>query len=340
MKHSLNAQSYHGNDFINFCVNIYKSKIFLPVVLFVWFIIFIYAKYDSNNYLRGSHKSNNKIENMDNITLFPSKKFDINVNNNSEEGEEKPTNLIIVAGHAVLRLSNLKNADKQDDGWYLLSYQRNQGFPYIISSHIKKGVILAKNDPSSLLIFSGGQTRKDVGPTSEAASYYYLAQEKNWLSQTSSNLINRVYLEEYARDSYENLLFSICRFYEIVNEYPKNIIVVGFDFKNKRFTDFHRKAIGFPSQNFTYYGIKSTSVSPNFNQNNAIKGENIAIKSFSNDLYGCNDPSLYSKKKLRNPFRRTVPYQNACPDLKELIKWCGPSLFPVEKLPWGFTNNI
>jgi len=86
-----------------------------------------------------------------------------------------------------------------------------------------------------VLIFSGGQTRKDVGPTSEAASYYYLAQHQKWIPETNKNSKNnnkspvvasasqnenginnasttppprnRVYLEEFARDSLENLLF-------------------------------------------------------------------------------------------------------------------------------------
>ena len=110
-------------------------------------------------------------------------------------------NLVVVAGHAVLRLSALSWADRYDSGWYLLSYQQNQGFPTIISSHIKRGIEIAEADRKAMLVFSGGQTRKDVGPTSEAASYYYLANEKKWIQKVSS----RVYLEEYARDSFEKL---------------------------------------------------------------------------------------------------------------------------------------
>ncbi len=75
-----------------------------------------------------------------------------------------PTHLIVVAGHAVMRLSNMKIAAKSDDGWYLLPYQRNIGFPAIICAHIKAGISLAKSDASnSILVFSGGQTRRDVG---------------------------------------------------------------------------------------------------------------------------------------------------------------------------------
>ena len=66
------------------------------------------------------------------------------------------------------------------------------------------------------------------GPLSEAASYYYLAEEKKWMSE---QMKSRVFLEEFARDSFENLLFSICRFKEVVGAYPSKVTVIGFDFK-------------------------------------------------------------------------------------------------------------
>ena len=70
--------------------------------------------------------------------------------------------------------------------------------------------------------------RRDVGPLSEAASYYYLAEEKKWFS---GGVNQRTFLEEYARDSFENLLLSLCRFREASGTYPQKVTVVGFDFK-------------------------------------------------------------------------------------------------------------
>ena len=61
-----------------------------------------------------------------------------------------------------------------------------------------------------------------MGPTSEAASYYYLAEEKGWLTAGTgkdSNIKDRTFLEEFARDSFENLLFSICRFKEVIFDF-------------------------------------------------------------------------------------------------------------------------
>jgi len=44
---------------------------------------------------------------------------------------------------------------------------------------------------------------------------------------------------------------------------------------------------------------------------------------------------LQEKRKSRNPFSRTPPYALTCPELGELMKYCGTELFPKEKLPWG-----
>ena len=41
----------------------------------------------------------------------------------------------------------------------------------------------------------------------------------------------RTVTEEFALDSYQNVLFSICRFREIVGHYPDKITVVSFTFK-------------------------------------------------------------------------------------------------------------
>jgi hypothetical protein len=289
-----------------------------PLVLCIWFMYFVYARSQTTKSLRGGHPDFN-----------PKEVY------RSELAPAKIENLVVVAGHAVLRLNKLSTADTNDAAWYLLAYQKNQGFPAIISSHIKKGIDLAAKDRGSLLVFSGGQTRKDVGPTSEAASYYYLAEEKKW----SVVVKDRTYLEEYARDSFENLLFSVCRFREVQGYYPSSITVVGFDFKGPRFADLHRSTIGFPSSNFTYVGLPSPA---QFNQERAVRGEADAAKSFELDKFGCNPtyPALNDKRQKRNPFSRTVPYTLACPELVELLTWCGPGEFPVASLPWAVKRQL
>lgn len=212
----------------------------------------------------------------------------------------------------------------------MLSYQKKRGFAEIISSHIQKGIEITARDPNSILIFSGGQTRKDVGPISEGLSYYLLAKHKNWILP---GMDNHIYLEEYAKDSFENLLFSIARFKEVTNRYPTKVTVVGFDFKSYRFTELHRKAVRFPVQNFTYVGLHPTH--PNFDHESAQQGENAAIEEFINDMYGCKALSLVVKRQKRNPFRRFTPYPLSCPEIRSLLTWCGATLYnKPESLPW------
>jgi hypothetical protein len=233
---------------------------------------------------------------------------------------------IIVAGHAVMHVDDIAEAQVRDEAWNLLGYQRGQGFPQIISSHIAAGVAAAMDDSRSVLLFSGGQTRRDAGPTSEAVSYFYLAQQEHLIKDGLN-----VALEEYARDSFENVLFSICRFHEVTGNYPNRVTVVGFDFKGRRFQNIIRRAVQFPSDKFSYIGVKPDA--PGFDYNKAVEGEAVVYESALNDMYGCGSLDLLKKKLTRDPFHRTIPYELACPDIKDLIKWCGPDTFKGH-LPW------
>lgn len=245
---------------------------------------------------------------------------------------KKYNHLIIVPGHAVLKISEISHAKDDENAWYLLDYQLGQGFPQIIHSHIQKAIEIASSDMKSILIFSGGQTREDVGPLSEAASYYYYAKYYNLFP---SSLVTG--LEEYARDSYENILFSICRFHEISKTYPDIITVVGFDFKSHRFTDIIRKAIKFPESQFHYIGVQPDLTL--FHYENAIHGEQTVYHSLEQDMYGCNTPELRNKREERDPYKRTIPYTVSCPELSELLSWCESTLYPGV-LPWIEDGNI
>jgi hypothetical protein len=61
-------------------------------------------------------------------------------------------------------------------------------------------------------------------------------------------------LQEHARDSFENLLFSLCRFYELTGHYPANITAVSYILKQKRFEEVHRAAVRFPHEHFYFIG--------------------------------------------------------------------------------------
>lgn len=66
-------------------------------------------------------------------------------------------------------------------------------------------------------------------------------------------------LQEHARDSFENLLFSLCRFHEITGRYPARITAVSYTLKQKRFEQLHRAAVRFPAGAFSFVGTEVSS---------------------------------------------------------------------------------
>lgn len=225
-------------------------------------------------------------------------------------------------------------------------------------------VKIAAADPTSLLVFSGGQTRNQAWST-EAESYYRLALQlphelprfakldddysttklpfqplKTGMDipsqETAPKLASgsqgidrsldlsrlRMTTENFALDSFQNLLFSIARFYEYTNRYPERITVVSYAFKKKRFVELHAKALRWPTRSsmiggtsrFTYVGIDDEGSEHKAPEDNAYK-------SFEVDMYGCWG-RLQEKRKRRNANRRLPPYTATAPQLGLLLDWC------------------
>lgn len=254
--------------------------------------------------------------------------------------------LVLVAAHAVLdpHADSLEGADQQENVWHLMDYQRNQDLPQMLVSHIRRGVKEAAEDPQALLVFSGGQTRPEAGPHDEGSSYYRVAEHYNWWDYASGtsgpeeSVSQRTVTEDFAKDSFQNLLFSICRFHEVVGRYPKKITVVGFSFKKDRFASLHRAALRFPVERFNYIGIEPPR-SSRFDSAKAEKGEKTnSVIPFQTDPYGCSSQFLRQKRLARNPFRRTNPYPLSCPEMRGLLEWCRPEYYP-HRLPWSGTES-
>jgi hypothetical protein len=246
-------------------------------------------------------------------------------------------NLIVVAGHAVYIAQDFRHPD-EDVCWYLQPFQK--GEPPFYLEHIRVGVDLAESDRNSLLVYSGGQTRYEAGPRSEAQSYWLLADSFKWWSRTNVRL--RAVTEEFARDSFENLLFSICRFRECVGIYPAKVTVVSWEFKRERF-ELHRSALRWnKSERYAFVGANNP-----VDLVGALRGErDNALEPFKSDPYGtgvrpreipqANGPAkivnLGNKRSERDPFQRTPPYELTCRDLSALLRHQGPGIYD-EDLP-------
>jgi hypothetical protein len=228
-------------------------------------------------------------------------------------------NLVVVAGHAVLvRPKNLT----ADGSWALLDFQR--GEPPFYIEHVRTGIALAAGDPESVLMFSGGPTRVEAGPRTEAASYLHVAAHYAWFG--TPEVAGRTLLEEFSRDSFENLLFGICRFTEFTGEYPEFVTLVSWKFKERRF-DAHRNAIGFPLPRFRFVG-------PNNPRDlaQALASEDRAVEAYARDPYSSGE-RFRAKRRERNAFLRQNGYSISCPELAALLAHEGPELFPGP-LPW------
>jgi hypothetical protein len=226
---------------------------------------------------------------------------------------------VIVPGHAIPR--DLDRLD-ENEGWFLKPFQSGEGPCFL--EHIRSGVELAAHDPESLLIFSGGATDARAGEETEGRGYRLVALRRFWFGHPEMQ--KRVGVEEFARDSFENLLFSICRFHRLTGQYPGRVTVVGWAFKKDRF-EFHRQAIRYPESAFGYVGVNDPP-----DRDGALSGELSTLAQFHADPYGCG-PELAAKRAARNPFGDEAKYDRRCPDLAGLILHCGPELYRGP-LPW------
>jgi hypothetical protein len=228
-------------------------------------------------------------------------------------------NAVIVAGHAIC--ANPSDPLREEN-WFLLPFQRDEVPCYI--AHIEAGVRAAAADPDSFLVFAGGYSRREAGPRSEAQSYYWIADHFGWFGH--ADVRDRAITEEFSRDSYENLLYSICRVKEYAGSYPAHIQFVGWEFKRERF-DLHRRAILWPESRFSYIGANNP---PDLVQ--AIEAETRNRNAYIADPYS-SSPGFRAKRETRNPFRRTPGYGQHCPEVASLIAHEGPESY-VGELPW------
>ena len=233
--------------------------------------------------------------------------------------------LVLVACHSVYKGTDYSHPE-DTSSWSLLEYQKKTpGQTHSFVEHIRLGVVEAANDGASMLLFSGGQTRKEAGPRAESMGYWMVAEANDWFGHRD-DVRQRAFTEEHSRDSLENVMFSVCRFYELTGRYPEKITVISYEFKEKRFLDVHRKAIQWPQKRMTFVG--TPTLDPE-----AASGEEHVRSLFEKDPYGC-DGELATKRKKRDPFGNGGYHADRCPAMKSLLDMVACQATHAGSLPW------
>ncbi|CAH7673635.1 hypothetical protein BY996DRAFT_4536630, partial [Phakopsora pachyrhizi] len=135
--------------------------------------------------------------------------------------------------------------------WILEPYQSRWASLSIrrFISHIYRALREALEDHHSLLIYSGGQTRKtSIQAISKTASYLRLSHQLGLLTGLGLNP-GRITTEEFATNSLTNVLYSICH---SINNYREQVTVVGQTVKSSRFRELHLQALRYPKVSFYY----------------------------------------------------------------------------------------
>ncbi|PKX88753.1 DUF218 domain protein [Aspergillus novofumigatus IBT 16806] len=148
--------------------------------------------------------------------------------------------LIVVCCHAIYIGGPTKGLS--EDEWLIEHFQRGETPTF--TAHVQAGLRAVADDPYGLLVLSGGPTKKDRTDLAEGTSYHNLAKDNDYFSYSSRIDPDRIIAETNAKDSYQNVLFSLLRFRSYVGAYPTKITVVTHEFKRQRFMECHFPALG------------------------------------------------------------------------------------------------
>ncbi|KAI4716235.1 release factor [Aureobasidium sp. EXF-10727] len=146
--------------------------------------------------------------------------------------------LVIVCCHAICTNSS---QPYEESSWLLKPFQRSDptagkpGEHETFLLHIQAGVNALCRE-GTVLVFSGAKTEQDA-PLSEADSYRNVLMqcfgESDVVQQAMAD--GRILCEDAATDSYQNLLFSLIKYYEVKKKWPQMITIITHSFKEARF---------------------------------------------------------------------------------------------------------
>ncbi|KAG9513339.1 release factor, partial [Aureobasidium melanogenum] len=190
----------------------------------------------------------------------------------------------------------------QESSWLLKPFQRSNastgkpGEHETFLLHIQAGVNALRR-AEIVLVFSGAKTERDA-PSSEADSYrdilVHCFGESDVVQQAMTD--GRILCEDAATDSYQNLLFSLIKYYEVKGKWPRMITVITHSFKEARFLDCHADAICWPSEKIRVQGLNPPFPLSELREVQGLEKETLDL--FKADPHGVHAP-LSSKRSAR-----------------------------------------
>ena len=161
---------------------------------------------------------------------------------------------------------------------------------------------------------------------------------------------SRAFTEDFSRDSFENLLYSICRAHEAVSYLPllngnkrmmsiSRLTIASFEFKKIRFF-LHAIAINFPLKKINYIGSDPPDDGESLLES-IHQGElNNALTPYQYDPYACYDKKIHDKRHTRNPQIRSHGFfDSSCPHLQPLVFYCGEHVSDDSKMVFASPTN-
>ncbi|KAK5043641.1 hypothetical protein LTR84_011355 [Exophiala bonariae] len=245
--------------------------------------------------------------------------------------------------------------------WLIEPFQKGETATYI--SHIKAGVEALAADEHAILVFSGGATKPQLTDKTEGDGYLNVALEQQLFGSKDPALSQRMFVDRFATDSYQNILCSLIQFPLFVQElqghacslstkespqaiFPNKLIIVSHEFKRARFLDLHAPAL-------QWFGeTKFIGINPPFDSVKMAEieeGDRLrGFGAWKKDIYGVG-PALADKRLARgwneDLFRARVLAKFSDESLRNRIfhfvalrqRYHGQDLSKSyeEKLPWS-----
>ena len=190
--------------------------------------------------------------------------------------ENLPKNPLILCCHGVYHQGIMYSEFPEDRSVY--------------ENQLRESIKTVQGKSYDLLIISGGYTKKEI-EKSEAQGMV------DWARDLGLDIEEILFiLEEYSRDSFENILFSMCRYYEEYEQFPNRIGICSWKSKEKRFKII-AEALKLPHY-FLGVGEKEALA-----RAEAQQLEKIGADPFHRSPY------LASKRQQRDPWDKGNPYE-------------------------------